>query len=340
MVIRVEDFNRLMYGEPNPQMTRANAPAPRAAAAPTQAAAPAQAPAAQQGRTYSQEELANLLRLSRREMADMHRKSRKRFWKRFAIFAAVLGVFGWFINRNIRQNGDNTEERRPGLRQRLFAAQNYGQDYYEDEDYDFGAEEMTTPRRPVYHKKAPAVEFEIPVDVNYPVSSPIKQEYHELNAGTRDVVRDATATAGSGADLLYTVSDGLSALGSVQNAHYRTAAERERLKRQKETDKARTERERLRTERAKISNEQARQSMRLKEKRAREQAEARARKNAEQKAAAAAKKAEQQRKANERAAERERKRAEAAAKKAQAEAKKAAAEAQKKAAEFKRSRGK
>ena len=136
--------------------------------------------------------------------------------------------------------------------------------------------------RPEEHRRAPDRQFNVEVEVvaqkprtpAAPVTqvpAPQNQNpmeyYRQGNTTVRDVADEATDTLGSITQAAYGVSDALDAIGSIGNAKYRTAAERERLKRLKETDKARVERERLRVERARIANEQARQNQRLREQR-------------------------------------------------------------------------
>lgn len=187
----------------------------------------------------------------RRAREAAAREKRVAWLKRLGIIGLVAtAVWGWF--GRIKTDKDN-QKTNVVVHQWFVDNQNTAPDFYDDE--------------PVYHPQNGRVSFEVPLPDEHRVSSPIKTGYHELNAGARDVVYDTDATVDSVTSLAGSIADVLDGIGDVQNAHHRTGAERERLKRQKAEERARAERARARAERSRIDNERARQNMELRRQR-------------------------------------------------------------------------
>jgi len=184
----------------------------------------------------------------KREAEAAAHDRRRGLLKWLAVILAGTTLWGWLGRDN---DGTPGKGRRSSLRS-FFASQQEPEDFYEE------------PPVPVYHPTAGAVTFEVPLPGEHPVSSSVKTDIHRAQAGTRDLVRDTTATVGAIGDLGYAAADMLDAIGSAENSKNRTKAERARLKSRKKIDRARAERAEASVERARISNEQARLNMKLK----------------------------------------------------------------------------
>jgi len=258
----------------------------------------------------------------RRAHAEATRGKRMAWLKGLGIVGLVIAaVWGWFGRGKSDKNNDKTNV---VVHQWFVDNGNAAApDFY---DYD----------EPVYHPQNGRVSFEVPLPNEHPVSSSAKTAYHESNAGIRDVVYDAGATVDSVTSFAGSVADVLGSIGDIENAHHRTGAERERLKRQKAEERARAERARARAERSRIDNERARQNMEMQRRREAEREAERLRRIREQEAQRLERERRAARQAAERAAAAQRKAAEAAARKAEAERRRAEAEARRLAAQARR----